>query len=161
MKLTTTTVHTYRGKWSSEFTVDCEWNLLSSVITARQLEGFFVYTDSQSRYCVDCKIKILRCCQFIATSLGPSDVGFAAWAAVIFLGCSAQLMSLISQGMSLHTQCKSAKNKKYAQHRDNRIRISTNLRKNRCFFSSMGLRVCKLLKSSDNLRKVWGTKWNV
>ncbi len=65
-----------------------EWNLLSSVITACQ--GVFVYPVSQSRYCVDCKLKILRCCQFIATSLGPSDVGFAAWAAVIFLGCSSQ-----------------------------------------------------------------------
>jgi hypothetical protein len=75
-------LHTYRGKWSSKFTVDREWNLLSSVITACQ--GVFVFPVSQSRYCVDCKIKILRCCQ----SLGPSDVGFAAWAAVIFLGCS-------------------------------------------------------------------------
>jgi hypothetical protein len=50
---------------------------------------------SHSRYCVDCKIKIHRRCHFIATSLGSSDVGFAARAAVLFLGCSSQVMSLV------------------------------------------------------------------
>ncbi len=36
---------------------------------------------------MDCNLKIYSCCQFIANSLGPSDLGFAAQSAVILLGC--------------------------------------------------------------------------